>query len=198
MNALGLVLPGLRERPEVLELFVRRVLVMVADGGNSPERKRVTLSCWLNTVFALQASASDSSARFSIWWRLCGGGGAGGHIRDGAKGAKMEEVVAVVCMIYNALGPTGADRPDFPTDEGVLISVHRFYAERDKSWVKRSAIKYGLGRRSTARLIGSLHGLVYEALDWGSPLCLGVPVPPRQPPPEKSSLQTVVGVFTSA
>lgn len=72
MNALGAVLPGLRERPEVLELLVRRVLVMVADGGNSPERKRVTLSCWLNTVFALRVSSRDSPARYSIWWRLCG------------------------------------------------------------------------------------------------------------------------------
>ena len=70
--------------------------------------------------------------------------------------------------------------------------------ERDKSWVKRSAIKYGLGRRSTARLIGTLHGLVYEALDWSGPLFLGVPMPPRQPPPEKTSMQTVVDVFTSA
>ena len=100
-EALGTLVPGLREQPVLLQRFVQRVLVTGTPG-------RVTLACWLNTVIALQPEAGDSPARRSLWWRFCGGGGIGGRIRDGAKGAMMHEVVEAICMVYAALGTPGA------------------------------------------------------------------------------------------
>lgn len=186
-DALGSLLPGLRQHSELLELFVQRVLVTGTrlpdeHGGKHELSGRVTLACWLNTVIALQPQANDSAARCSLWWRFCGGGGPGGRIRDGANGAMVQDVVAVICTVYAALG----DQSRFPKAEAVETSVTAYYTERDMSWVKRSAKKHGLGRRSTAQLIATLHGLVFEALAWDSPLCLGVPIPSRKPPPRST------------
>lgn len=107
-DALGSLLPGLRQHPELLKLFVQRVLVTdtrlpYQHGQDHAMPGRVTLACWLNTLIALQPQANESPARCSIWWRFCGGGGTGGRIRDGAKGAMMHDVVAVICRMYVAL-----------------------------------------------------------------------------------------------
>ena len=197
IEALGGLLPGLRQRPELLERFVRRVLVMPPNGphhhsaaaSTGAAEERVTLACWLNTLMALQPQASESLARWSVWWRFCGGGRVGGgRIRDGAKGATMDEVTEAICAVYSAIaGPGGDDGRSLPTEAAVRGSVNAFYTQRDKSWVKRSAKKHGLGRRSTARMVALHHRLVYEALDWDSPLCLGVRIPPRKPPPPTRS-----------
>jgi len=110
-DALGSLLPGLREHPELLNLFVQRVLVTNATlrddhvhGHEHDTANRVTLACWLNTLIALQPEANDSPARCSIWWRFCGGGDTSGRTEEGAKGAMMHEVVAVICRMYEALG----------------------------------------------------------------------------------------------
>lgn len=114
IDALRVLLPGLRYRPELVELFVQRVLVCgsaMPGAHGQCDRKtpsRVTLACWLNTMMALQPEANDSPARRNLWWRFCGGGGQGGRMRDGAKGAMMHDIVAAICTVYAALGSPGA------------------------------------------------------------------------------------------
>ena len=97
-------------------------------------------------------------------------------------------VLAIYSAYFNLFAMLVADnRARFPTDKAVEASVAKFYTERDKSWVKRSAKQHGLGRHSTAQLISTQHKMAFEALTWDSGLCLGVPIPSRRPQPSKSA-----------
>ena len=188
-SALGSLLPGLRRCPRLLQRLVRGISAPAAEG------RRVSLPSWLNAVACLQPDAAESTGREYLCWRLCGGGP--GRIRDGGQGATIEGTADFLCEVLLAIrghdeaGDDGSPWAHSPRGRRAATSTARaalrarvaeevrgFYVERDRSWLKRSSVQHGLGRKSTARLLRGWPE-VWDALSWGSALCLGVPIPPH-------------------
>ena len=163
VSALGSLLPGLRRCPRLLQRLVRGISAPAEEG------RRVSLPSWLNAVACLQPDAAESTGREYLCWRLCGGGP--GRVRDGGQGATIEGTADFLCEVLLAI--RGHDEA---LRTRVAEAVRRFYVERDRSWLKRSSVQHGLGRKSTARLLRGWPE-VWDALSWGSALCLGVPIP---------------------
>ena len=190
VGALGSLLPGLRRCPRLLQRLVRGISAPAAEG------RRVSLPSWLNAVACLQPDAAESTGREYLCWRLCGGGP--GRIRDGGQGATIEGTADFLCEVLLAIrghdeaGDDGSPWAHSPRGRRTATSTARaalrarvaeevrgFYVERDRSWLKRSSVQHGLGRKSTARLLRGQWPEVWDALSWGSALCLGVPIPPH-------------------